>query len=104
MLAGLDSRKFAALIRQILADIAAHAIGAPIARVLTQPKSLAEIQTDPLSAGREQINVPHTKDFVPRKKNRGPCGAAIFIPEKRKVYSAGLLAELVHRVVSAAGL
>jgi hypothetical protein len=68
MLAGLDSRKFAALIRQILADIAAHAIGAPIARVLTQPKSLAEIQTDPLSAGREQINAPHTKDFAPRKK------------------------------------
>jgi hypothetical protein len=37
MLAGLDSRNFAVPIRQILAGIAAHAIGAPIARVLTQP-------------------------------------------------------------------
>jgi hypothetical protein len=44
MLAGLDSRKFAALIRQILADIAAHAIGAPIARVLTQPRSTPVIE------------------------------------------------------------
>jgi hypothetical protein len=34
MLEGLDSRNFAAPIRQVLADIAAHAIGAPIARVL----------------------------------------------------------------------
>jgi hypothetical protein len=50
MLAGLDSRKFAALIRQILADIAAHAIGAPIARVLTQPRSEAEIQPERLPA------------------------------------------------------
>jgi hypothetical protein len=48
MLAGLDSRKFAALIRQILADIAAHAIGAPIVRVLTQLRSEAEIQIDSL--------------------------------------------------------
>ena len=39
MLAGLDSRNFAAPVRQILADIAAHAIGAPIVRVLTQPGS-----------------------------------------------------------------
>jgi hypothetical protein len=37
MLAGLDSRNFAAPIREILAGIAARAIGAPIARVLTQP-------------------------------------------------------------------
>jgi len=42
MLAGLDSRNFAAPIRQILAGLAAHAIGAPFASVLTQPGPFAE--------------------------------------------------------------
>jgi hypothetical protein len=50
MLEGLDSRNFAAPIRQVLADIAAHAIGAPIERVLTQPGSEAEIQTEAVRA------------------------------------------------------
>jgi hypothetical protein len=48
MLAGLDSRNCVTPIRQILAVIAAHAIGAPIARVLTQPESEAAIQTERL--------------------------------------------------------
>jgi len=43
MLAGLDFLNFAAPIRQILAGIAAHAIGAPIARVLTQPGPEADL-------------------------------------------------------------
>ena len=43
MLAGLDSRNFAAPSRQILAGIAAHAIGAPIARVLTQPGPTTDV-------------------------------------------------------------
>ena len=55
MLAGLDSQNFAAPIRQILADIAAHAIGAPIARVLTQPRSEAEIQIDSLPTFSGQL-------------------------------------------------
>ena len=40
----LDSRNFAAPIRQILAGIAAHAIGAPIARVLTPPGPVAVME------------------------------------------------------------
>ena len=39
-----DARGFAAPIRQILAGLAAHAIGAPIARVLTQPGPFAEVR------------------------------------------------------------
>jgi hypothetical protein len=42
MLAGLDSRNFAAPIRQIQVGIAAHAIGTLIASVLTQPGPKAD--------------------------------------------------------------
>lgn len=37
---------FAAPVRQILAGITAHVIGAPIARVFTQPGSEAEVAVD----------------------------------------------------------